>query len=81
VPTRTDWEFVKTSLVILSALVVWFLGPIVSGLVKVWRVWSGKDSGALLRKDSRGRLSPHKVVDVQKQGVSDAPRDCYVTVR
>ena len=27
-PTKTDWEFVKTLLVILSALVLWFLGPI-----------------------------------------------------
>jgi hypothetical protein len=42
--TKADWEFAKTLLVILSALVLWFLGPIVRGLVGVWRVWNGKDS-------------------------------------
>ena len=42
-PTKTDWEFVKTLLVIASVLVLSFLGPIVRGLTEVWRVWNGKD--------------------------------------
>ena len=43
-PTKADWEFVKTFLVILFVVVLWFLDSIVIGLVALWRVWSGKDN-------------------------------------